>query len=55
LFGASVSPDPDSRDPTYNFSVDITDGAVMHPNLVRFGGYVARSGAVRASVIVPDK
>jgi hypothetical protein len=42
-------------DPTYNFSVNITDGIVTHPNLVRFRGYVARSGAVRASVTVHDK
>ena len=42
-------------DPTYNFSVNITDGVVTHPNLVRFKGYVARLGAVRASVTVQDK
>jgi len=42
-------------DPTYNFSVNITDGVVTHPNLVRFRGYVARSGTVRASVTVQDK
>ena len=42
-------------DPTYNFSVNITDGIVTHPNLVKFRGYVARSGAVRASVTVHDK
>jgi len=42
-------------DATYNFSVNITDGIVTHPNLVRFRGYVARSGAVRASVAVQDK
>lgn len=42
-------------DPTYNFSVNITDGVVTHPNLVKFTGHVARSGAVRASVTVPDK
>src|SRR6202045_1262158 len=42
-------------DPTYSFSVNITDGIVTHPNLVRFRGYVARSGAVRASVTVQDK
>jgi hypothetical protein len=42
-------------DPTYNFSVNITDGFVTHPNLVKFRGYVARSGAVRASVTVHDK
>ena len=42
-------------DPTYNFSVNITDGIVTHPNLVKFTGYVARSGAARASVTVHDK
>jgi len=42
-------------DPTYNFSVNITNGVVTHPNLVRFRGYVARSGAVRATVVVQDK
>jgi hypothetical protein len=42
-------------DPTYNFTVNISDGIVTHPNLVRFRGYVARSGAVRASVTVQDK
>jgi hypothetical protein len=42
-------------DPTYNFSVNITDGVVTHPNLVKFSGHVVRSGAVHASVTVPDK
>ncbi|TYO65035.1 hypothetical protein FXV83_18800 [Bradyrhizobium hipponense] len=42
-------------DATYNFTVNITNGIVTHPNLVRFRGYVARSGAVRASVTVQDK
>ena len=42
-------------DPTYNFSVNITDGFITHPNLVKFRGYVARSGAARASVTVHDK
>ena len=42
-------------DPTYNFSVNISNGVITHPNLVRFRGYVARSGAVRASVTVQDK
>jgi hypothetical protein len=42
-------------DPTYNFSVNINDGIITHPNLVRFRGSVARSGAVRASVTVQDK
>ena len=44
-----------SCDPTYNFSVNINDGVVTHPNLVKFSGYVGRSGAVRASVTVHDK
>ena len=41
-------------DPTYDFSVNINNGVVTHPNLVRFRGYVARSGAVRASVTGQD-
>ena len=42
-------------DPTYNFTVNISDGVVTHPNLVRFKGYVAKSGSVHASVTVQDK
>ena len=42
-------------DPTYNFTVNISNGVVTEPNLVRFRGYVAKSGAVRASVTVQDK
>jgi hypothetical protein len=42
-------------DPNYNFTVNINDGIVTHPNLVRFRGYVAPSGAVRATVTVQDK
>jgi hypothetical protein len=42
-------------DPSYNFTVNISDGVVTHPNLVKFRGYVAKSGAVRASVTVQDK
>ena len=42
-------------DPTYNFTVNVSDGIVTHPNLVRFKGYVAKSGSVRASVTVHDK
>jgi hypothetical protein len=42
-------------DPAYNFTVDISNGVVSHPNLVRFHGHVASSGAVRALVTVQDK
>jgi hypothetical protein len=42
-------------DPSYSFTVNIADGIVTHPNLVRFKGYVAKSGSVRASVTVQDK
>jgi hypothetical protein len=42
-------------DPTYNFTVNISNGVVTHPNLVKFRGYVTKSGAVRASVTVQDK
>lgn len=42
-------------DPNYNFSVNISDGIVSHPNLVRFRGKVTAGGLVRASVIVQNK
>jgi hypothetical protein len=42
-------------DPTYNFSVNVSNGIVTHPNLVKFKGYVAKSGTVHASVTVHDK
>ena len=40
-------------DSSYSFTVDVTNGIVTHPNLVRFRSYVAKSGA--ASVTVQDK
>ena len=42
-------------DPTYDFTVNINDGMITHPNLVKFRGHVAKSGAVTASVTVQDK
>jgi hypothetical protein len=42
-------------DPSYNFTVNVSDGVVTHPNLVKFRGYVAKSGSVHASVTVHDK
>ncbi len=42
-------------DPTYNFTVNISNGVVTEPNLVKFRGYVQNSGAVRASVAVQNK
>ncbi len=40
---------------TYNFTVNVNNGVVTHPNLVRFHGRVLKSGAVSASVAVMDK
>src|SRR3954465_14634406 len=42
-------------DPSYNFTVNVSDGVLSHPNLVKFRGYVAKSGSVHASVTVHDK
>jgi hypothetical protein len=42
-------------DSSYSFTVNVTNGIVTHPNLVRFQGRVAKSGSVRASVTVQDK
>jgi hypothetical protein len=44
-----------SCDSSYNFTANISDGIVTHPNLVKFRGYVAKSGSVQASVTVQDK
>ncbi len=44
-----------SCDATYTFNVNISNGIVTHPNLVKFRGRVTPSGAVRASVSVTDK
>jgi hypothetical protein len=42
-------------DPTYNFSVQITNGTVWHPNLRRLHGRVSPSGVVSASVAVEQR
>jgi len=42
-------------DPTYNFTVDVLNGNVAHPNILTFRGHVTPSGAVRASVRVGQK
>jgi hypothetical protein len=42
-------------EPAYNFSVNISNGLVSHPNLVKFKGKVTRSVLVHASVVVQDK
>jgi hypothetical protein len=42
-------------DPSYEFDVNVTNGVISHPNLVRFRGMVVPGGAVRASVAVQDK
>src|SRR4029077_1642420 len=42
-------------DASYNFTVNVSDGVVSHPNLLKFRGYVAKSGVVHASVTVHDK
>src|SRR3954452_16298487 len=42
-------------DPTYNFTVQISNGILFHPNLRRLHGRVAPSGAVHASVAVEQR
>ena len=42
-------------DPIYEFDVNISNGIITHPNLVKFHGRVAPNGAARASVTVQDK
>jgi hypothetical protein len=42
-------------DSSYNFTVDVANGNISHPNILTFKGRVASSGAVRASVRVGQK
>jgi len=42
-------------DPTYDFDVNIANGVITHPNLVKFHSRVASNGMARASVTVHDK
>ncbi|MET4214153.1 hypothetical protein [Bradyrhizobium sp. LA2.1] len=42
-------------DSTYNFTVNVVNGNVSHPNILTFRGRVTPSGAVRASVRVGQK
>jgi hypothetical protein len=42
-------------DRTYYFQVQIANGIVSHPNLVKFRGRVSSGGGVRVSVSVMDK
>ena len=42
-------------DPSYNFQVEIRNGIVSHPNIVRLRGRVTARGAVKVSVAVPGK
>lgn len=44
-----------SCDASYDFDVNIANGNISHPNLVKFHGRVSPSGAARASVSVQDK
>src|SRR5690349_20089977 len=42
-------------DSAYHFTVDITNGTVSHPNLVRLRGHVAKGGSVRVTVAAAGK
>ena len=42
-------------DPNYSFQVQVTNGIVSHPNLVRLRGRVSSGGLARVSVSVMDK
>jgi hypothetical protein len=42
-------------DPSYNFTVDVVNGNISHPNILTFSGHVASSDAVHASVRVGQK
>ena len=51
----SIVTDRGGCDRSYDFNVQIINGVVSHPNLVRLRGLVQPKGAVRVSVSVGDK
>jgi len=51
----SIVTDRGGCDRAYDFNVQIINGVVSHPNLVRLTGRVQTKGAVRVSVAVGDK
>ena len=51
----SIVTDRGGCDRTYDFNVQIINGVVSHPNLVRLRGLVQPKGGVRVSVSVGDK
>ena len=42
-------------DSAYNFTVNVSNGVISHPNIIHFQGYVTNRGFVRASVTVHAK
>jgi hypothetical protein len=51
----SIVTDRGGCDRSYDFNVQIVNGVVSHPNLVRLTGRVQAKGVVRVSVAVGDK
>lgn len=51
----SIVTERGSCDRTYYFQVQVANGIVSHPNLVRFRGRVSSGGFARLSVSVMDK
>jgi hypothetical protein len=42
-------------DASYEIQLDVRNGVISHPNIVRLSGKVKANGAVRVSVAVPGK
>ncbi|AMN44104.1 hypothetical protein RHPLAN_56890 [Rhodoplanes sp. Z2-YC6860] len=42
-------------DASYDIQLDVRNGVISHPNIVRLNGRVKPNGAVRVSVAVPGK
>lgn len=49
-WGLTISTERGACDASYYFAVQINNGIVSHPNLVKFRGRVSSGGAVRVSV-----
>ena len=51
----SITTERGNCDRNYYFQVQVSNGVVSHPNLVKFRGHVSNSGHARVSVTVMDK
>lgn len=51
----SINTERGPCDPTYSLQVQVNNGIISHPNLVRFKGRIGAGGKAHVSVVVQEK